>query len=150
MNRRLRHRRKPHGQRTGTMFRIYIGGLSIIALYMSIWVPDSLSADVAATVGGARLIWLQAILGACAVVDAIVNDLLPAQWHWSYALHRRHWVMVGMTFGFLAQIFTALWQLRLTGLEAYYGWNALMIMITAFPDAFQRLKDAKCQIANKS
>jgi hypothetical protein len=132
------------------MFRIYIGGLAIIALYMSIWVPDSLSASVAATSDGAMLIWAQAGLGACAIVDAVVNDLLPARWHWRLALRQRHYIMVGMAFCFLAQIFSALWQSRLTGLETYYSWNAVMITLAAFPDAYQRLKEAKCQKTNNS
>lgn len=132
------------------MFRISIGGLGVIALYMSIWVPDSLSYSVASTSDGATLIWAQALLGACAIVDAIVNDLLPKQWHWRLALRQRHFIMVGMAFCFLTQIFSALWQGRLTGLEAYYTWNAITIMVAAFPDAYQRLKDAKCQTANNS
>lgn len=132
------------------MFRIYIGGLAIIALYMSIWVPDSLSASVASTSDGAMLIWLQAVLGGCAIVDAVLNDVLPAQWHWHLALQQRHYIMVGMAFFFLTQIFTAVWQGRLTGLETYYFWNALAIMLAAFPDAYQRLKDATCQTTNNS
>jgi hypothetical protein len=143
-------RREILHQRDGSMFRIYIGGLAIIALYMSIEVPDSLSYSVASTSDGAMLIWAQAILGACAIVDAIVNDLLPARWHWRLALRQRHYIMVGMAFCFLTQIFSAIWQSRITGLEAYYIWNASMIMLAAFPDAYQRLKEAKCQTANNS
>ncbi|MDQ2821275.1 MAG: hypothetical protein M3Y65_12915 [Pseudomonadota bacterium] len=146
----MKERRKINSQRDGSMFRIYIGGLAIIALYMSIQVPNSLSNLVAATNDGAMLIWLQAILGGCAIVDAIVNDLLPAQWHWRLALRQRHYIMVGMAFCFLTQIFSAFWQDRLSGLEAYYTWNALMIMVAAFPDAQQRLKDVTCQTANNS
>lgn len=132
------------------MFRIYIGGLAVIALYMSIEVPGSLSATVASTSDGAALIWLQAVLGTCAIVDAVVNDLLPEQWHWRLALRQRHYIMVGMAFFFLTQIFSAVWQGRLTGLETYYTFNAVMIMAAAFPDAYQRLKESKCQTANNS
>lgn len=150
MNRRRLHRRKHGPQRSGAPFRIYVGGLAIIALYMSIEVPDSLSYSVAATSDGATLIWAQAALGGCAILDALINDLLPAQWRWRLALDQRHYIMVGMAFCFLAQIFSAVLLDRLTGLEPYYAWNALMIMIAAFPDAHQRLKDAKCQTANNS
>ena len=143
-------RRKIYTQRDGSMFRIYIGGLAMIALYMSIEVPESLSASVALTSDGSMLIWAQAVLGCCAIVDAIVNDLLPARWHWRLALQQRHYIMVGMAFCFLTQIFSAVWQGRLTGLETYYTWNALSIMLAAFPDAYQRLKDAKCQTPNNS
>lgn len=146
----MMERRKVYTQRDGSMFRIYIGGLAIIALYMSVEVPDSLSYAVASTSDGAMLILAQAFLGGCAIVDAVVNDLLPARWHWRLALRQRHYIMVGMAFCFLTQIFSALWQSRLTGLEAYYTWNAAMIMIAAFPDAYQRLKDVKCQTANNS
>lgn len=143
-------RRNTYTQRDGSMFRIFVGGMALIALYMSIEVPESLSYSVASTSDGAALIWAQAFLGACAIVDAIVNDLLPAHWHWRFALRQRHYVMVGMAFCFLTQIFSAVWQGRLTGLETYYTWNAVMIMIAAFPDAYQRLKDAKCQTPNNS
>lgn len=136
--------------RYGYMFRIYIGGLALIALYMSIEVPDSLSYSVASTSDGAALIWAQACLGACAIIDAVVNDLLPEQWHWCLALQQRHYIMVGMAFCFLTQIFSAVWQSRLTGLELYYTFNAVMIMIAAFPDAHQRLKEATCQTQNNS
>lgn len=143
-------RRRTRTPRDGSMFRIYIGGLAIIALYTSIWVPDSLSARVASTTDGATLIWAQSLLGAFAIIDAVVNDLLPPHWHWHLAMRQRHYLMVGMAFCFLAQIFTAVWQDRLTGIEAYYTLNAVMIMLAAFPDAHQRLKDAKCQTANNS
>ncbi|MDQ2821770.1 MAG: hypothetical protein M3Y65_15485 [Pseudomonadota bacterium] len=146
----MKERRQIQTQRDGSMFRIYIGGLAIIALYMSIEVQDSLSYSVASTADGAMLIWMQAVLGGCAIFDAIVNDLLPARWHWRLALRQRHYIMVGMAFCFLTQIFSALLQSRLTGLEAYYIWNASMIMLAAFPDAYQRMKEAKCQTANNS
>lgn len=146
----MNQQHQTHPPRHGYMFRISTGGLGLIALYMSIWVPESLSYSVASTSDGAALIWLQAVLGACAIVDAIVNDLLPERWHWRLALRQRHWIMVGMAFCFLTQIFSAVWQDKLTGLEVYYTWNAAMIMLAAYPDAHQRLKEAKCQTANNS
>lgn len=136
--------------RHGYMFRIYMGGLAIVSWYMSIWVSDSLAYSVASTCDGMVMTWAQAALGAAAIIDAIVNDLMPPQWHWRPALRQRHFIMVGMAFGFLTQIFSAVWQGRPSGLEAYYCLNALMIMIAAFPDAYQRLKDAKCQTPNNS
>ena len=143
-------RRQMQMQRHGYMFRIAMGGLAIVSWYMSIEVPDSLAYSVASTCDGMALTWMQAFLGACAIFDAVVNDLLPMQWHWRWALRQRHFIMVGMAFGFLTQIFSALWQGRPSGLEAYYSWLAFMIMVAAFPDAYQRLKDAKCQTPNNS
>lgn len=146
----IRHkdRREVYLQRSGSIFRIYMGGAACISWYTAIADPSSLMHSVAATVDGASAIWALMILGACAVVDAVVNDILPERWHWRVALRQRHYILVLMAFCYLAQIYTAFQTGRHISLAYSYLWNASMIMLAAFIDAHQRLKDAKCQIAN--
>lgn len=146
----MKSRREIYAQRSGSVFRIYMGGNACVSWYIAMTDPRSLLSSVAATWDGAALIWMLAALGACAVVDAVVNDLLPERWHWRVALRQRHFILVGMAFCFLTQIYISFAQGRSTGLVLYYLWNASMIMLAAFLDAHQRLKDAKCSTANNS
>lgn len=143
-------RREIYAQRSGSVFRIYMGGNACVSWYIAMTDSRSLISTVAATWDGAALIWMLMLLGVCAICDAVINDLLPERWHWRVALRQRHFILVGMAFCFLTQIYISFAQGRSTGLTFYYLWNACMIMLAAFLDAHQRLKDAKCQIANNS
>lgn len=144
----MKDRREIYVRRAGSVFRIYMGGNAIVSWYIAMTDPRALLHLVASTWDGATLIWMLMLLGGCAVIDAIVNDLLPERFHWRVALRQRHFILVGMAFCFLTQIYISFAQGRSTGLVFYYLWNASMIMLAAFLDAHQRLKDAKCSIAN--
>lgn len=143
-------RREIYMHRSGSVFRVYMGGNAIVSWYIAMTDNRSLLHSVSEAWDGAALMWILMVLGACAVVDAVVNDLLPQRYHWRVALRQRHFILVGMAFCFLTQIYIAFAQSRSTGLVLYYLWNASMIMLAAFLDAHQRLKDAKCLIARNS
>ena len=142
--------RRPHlnlsGHGSGTAFRIYMGGNAIVTWYIAMTDARSLMHVVASSGEGAALVWLLMILGACAVVDAVVNDVAPARFHWRIALRQRHFILTAMAFCYVAQLYVAFYSFRSTALLFYYLWNAGMIMLAAFLDAHQRSKDASCAI----
>lgn len=143
-------RRTLYLQRSGSIFRIYMGGAAIVSWYIAMTDPSALMHSAASTVDGASAVWALMVLGGCALVDAVVNDILPERWHWRVAVRQRHYILVGMAFCYLAQIYTAFELGRHISLAYSYVWNASLLMLAAFIDAHQRLKDAKCQIANNS
>lgn len=132
--------------RSGSAFRIYMGGNAIVTWYLAMTDVRSLMHVVAASGEGAVLAWLLMILGACAVVDALVNDVAPKRFHWRIAMRLRHHILTGMAFCYVAHLYVAFYSFRSTGLLMYYLWNASMIMLAAFLDAHQRSKDASCAI----
>lgn len=144
----MKDRREIYLKRSGSLFRIYIGGAAIVSWYTAMFDPTAMIYSVAATTDGAYAIWALMVLGACSMVDAVFNDVLPERYHWRVALRQRHYILVGMAFCYLAQIYTAINLGRHISLTYGYLWNASMIMFAAFLDAHQRLKDAKCQTAN--
>ena len=132
--------------RAGSVFRIYMGGNAIVTWYVAMTDARSLMHLVASTHEGATLVWMLMAFGAAAVIDAVVNDVLPRRWHWRVALRQRHFILAAMAFCYVAQLYVAFFNLRSTGLLLYYLWNAGMIMLAAFLDAHQRSKDATCVI----
>lgn len=128
--------------RSGSAFRIYMGGNAIVSWYIAMTDARALMHVVASSEEGAALVWLLMVLGACAMVDAIVNDLAPARFHWRVALRQRHFILTAMAFCYVAQLYVAFYSFRSTGLLLYYLWNASMIMLAAFLDAHQRSRDS--------
>lgn len=126
----------------GSVFRIYMGGNAVVTCFMAMTEGRSLMHVVAGSGEGAALIWLLMLAGAAAVIDAVVNDLLPKRFHWRVALRQRHFILAAMAFCYVAQLYVAFFSMRSTGLLLYYLWNAGMIMLAAFLDAHQRAKDA--------
>lgn len=115
--------------------------------YIGMTDTRSLMHVVASRGEGAALVWVLMVLGACAVLDAVINDLAPKRFHWRVALRRRHFILASMAFCYVAQLYVAFYSFRSTGLLLYYLWNACMIMFAAFLDAHQRSKDASCVMA---
>lgn len=135
------------GDRAGSVFRLYMGGNALVSWYNATNEPRSLSSLAASSPAGLMMIWLLAVIGIAAVVDAIVNDFLPQRFHWHLAVRQRHFILAGMAFCYVAQLYTEFFTLRSTGLLLSYGWNASIIMFIAFVDAHQRSKDATCVIS---
>jgi hypothetical protein len=146
----MKDRREIYLKRSGSLFRIFMGGAAVISWIIAMTDENALMYSVASTADGASAIWALMILGACLMADAVFNDILPDRWHWRVALRQRHYLLVGMAFCYLAQIYTAFELGRHISLVYDYLWRASIIMLAAFYDAHQRLKDAKCQISNDS
>jgi len=130
---------------TGSAFRIYMGGNAIVTWYRSIADPESSLYDFAKTYNGAALIWIMGMIGVAALIDAIVNDFMPARFKWKGAVQQRHFIMAGMAFCYAAQLYIALQENRPAGLLIFYIWNASIIMYVTFIDARQRARDAQWQ-----
>ena len=81
--------RSPGADHAGSIFRVYMGGNAIVTWYVAMTDARSLIHHVAATGEGAALIWMLMLVGAAAVIDAVVNDLLPPRFHWRVALRLR-------------------------------------------------------------
>lgn len=130
----------------GSIFRMYMGGNAIVSAYMAATEPRSLMFWVASTSAGAALIALLALVGVAAILDAVINDLMPKRFNWRVALRQRHFILAAMAFCYLAQLYVSFLQLRSSGLLIQYLWNVVAIMALAFLDAHQRSKDASCVI----
>lgn len=135
------------GERCGSLFRVYMGGSAIIGWYMAMYEPRSMMHLVAKSGDGAVLFWLLLVVGAAAMVDAIINDFLPARYHWRVAVRQRHMILTAMAFCYIAMLYVAFIHLRSSGLLIQFLWNVSTIMAVAFFDAHQRSKDASCAIA---
>jgi hypothetical protein len=128
------------------VFRIYMGGNAIVTWFIAMTDSRSLMHSMASTGEGSALIWMLMMVGVAAVLDAVINDLLPERFRWRVALRQRHFILAAMAFCYVAQLYVAFFNLRSTGLLLYYLWNAGMIMLATFLDAHQRSKDASCVI----
>jgi hypothetical protein len=146
-DRRTHDRRKSLSAHAGSVFRFYIGGNAIVSWYVAITDPRALMHLVAATPEGAVLIWAVMLIGAWALVDALINDVLPCRYRWPLALAQRHFILAGMAFCYMAQLYVAFYTSRPASLLVYYTWNAVAIMFVAFLDATQRAKDQACKIS---
>lgn len=140
--------RDPAGRSSavGAIFRVHIGGSAVVSWYVAMSDPRSLMHLVAETREGAVLLWLLMLMGMAALLDSVINDLLPARFQWRPALRQRHFILAALAFCYVAQLYVAFYHLRSTGLLLYYLWNAVTIMAVAFFDAHQRSKDATCSI----
>lgn len=134
------------GDRAGSIFRMYMGGNAIVSGYMALCEARSLMHLVASTVEGTVLIVMLTLAGLAALVDAVINDFLPDRFHWRVALRQRHFILMGLAFCYVAQLYVAFLYLRSAGLLIGYLWNVVAIMAVAFFDAHQRSKDAACVI----
>lgn len=130
----------------GSAFRLFVGGNAIVSWYTAMTDPRALMHLVAATTEGRALIWVLMLIGAWAMVDAVINDVLPERFHWRVALRQRHFILAGMAFCYMAQLYIAFATSWPASLLIYYTWNAGAIMIVAFIDALQRAKDHACKI----
>ena len=132
--------------RAGSAFRLYVGGNAIVSWYVAMTDPRALMHLAASSADGAVLVWAVMLIGAWALLDAFINDVLPARFHWRLALAQRHFVLAGMAFCYMAQLYIAYYTSRPASLLVYYIWNAAAIMVVAFIDAHQRAKDQACKI----
>ena len=130
--------------RAGSVFRMYVGGNAIVTWYVAMTDPRSLMHLVASTRDGAVLIWMLMVVGAAALLDAVVNDFLSDRFHWRIGRRQRHYILAALAFCYIAQLYVEFFNLRSGGLLAYYLWNAATIMFIAFIDAHQRNKDNQC------
>jgi len=132
--------------RAGSIFRVYMGGNAIVSAYLAVAEPRSLMHWVASTFEGAFLIGALAMVGAAAVLDAVINDFMPTRFNWRIAVRQRHFILAAMAFCYLAQLYVAFLYLRSSGLLIHYLWNVFAILAVAFFDAHQRCKDSSCVI----
>ena len=144
--RKMKLRQPDGGDRAGSIFRMYMGGNAMVNAYLAIFEPRSLMFWVASTAEGAALIFLLAIVGCAALLDAVINDFMPDRFHWRVAVRQRHFILAAMAFCYVAQLYVAFLYLRSTWLLINYLWNVGAIMAVAFFDAHQRSKDASCVI----
>lgn len=133
-----------HADHASTVFRIYVGGNAMVTWYVAMTDPRSLMHMVASTRNGAILIWLLMGVGLAALLDAVINDVLPTRFHWRPGRRQRHYILAALAFCYIAQLYVEFFNMRSGGLLAYYLWNAATIMTIAFIDAHQRNQDAQC------
>ncbi len=134
------------GDRAGAIFRLYMGGNACVTWFMALNEPRSIMSTITGTGAGELLVWLLLFVGLATVADAVINDLLPERYHWRVALRQRNFLLTGMAFCYMAQLYVGFYSLHSTALLVYYLWNTVMLMFVAFVDAHQRSRDATCVI----
>lgn len=133
------------GDRAGSVFRLYMGGSAIVTWFLA-GEPKTMLSLASLAAPGTLLIWCLMFIGMAAMVDAVVNDFMPERFHWKSAVKQRHFILSGMAFCYVAQLYVAFSTVHSTGMLLYYLWNASAIMFISFVDAHQRSKDATCVI----
>lgn len=100
-------------------------------------------------IGGMRMPFTPSLVTALLVVglvglfDVLINDVLPARFHWRTVERNRHYVLAAMAFCYMAQLFVAFSAVRESGLFYYYLLNAFALMAVATVDATQRSRCEK-------
>jgi hypothetical protein len=123
-----------------------MGGNAIVSWFIAGSDPRSLASLTAASTDGAILVWVLALIGVALLLDAGVNDFLPARFRWRTAVRQRHFILMAMAFCYCAQLYVGLSNYTSIALLVYYLWNVCAIMLVTFVDANQRSRDATCVI----
>lgn len=127
--------------------RLCLGGQGIISSYTAITNPVSTLHAVARTPDGGYLIWFMGLLGCIAVVDLLVNDVLPeqvklgsrlVQLNWSRTWSYRHWIFIGIAGSYLGQIPFADVSQQSFSISVVCGFWCVMNIVAAFLDAGDR------------
>jgi hypothetical protein len=128
------------------ILRTHMGVIALISWALAMTDARSLAYLIASQREGLLIAGLTGIVGAVALLDAVINDLLPVRFHWRSALQQRHFIILALSFCYGAQYYVASNTTNSTVLLLYYLWNAILLMCVAFVDAHQRSKDATCVI----
>lgn len=126
---------------------MYVGGSAILNGFLAHYESRSLMHLVASFPEGAVLISILTLVGVAVLMDALINDFLPARFDWAAAVRLRHFLLAALAFCYVAQLYVVFQYLRSPGLLIHYLWSAGAIIAVAFFDAHQRSKDATCVIA---
>lgn len=127
-----------------TLLRVYIGGNAIISWYLAISDPRSLVGINALLSDGMPLVWFQAFIGICILMDLVINDFMPKRVTWKNALKYRHVLFSSLAFSFVGQVFSAAMSHQTAANIVYYVFNASIIMLASIVDAKKRSRDAEC------
>lgn len=127
-----------------TLLRVYIGGNALISWYIAISDPLSIVGLNAILSEGMPLVWFQATMGLCILMDTIINDFLPVKYKWEKALKYRHILFSALAFSFVGQLFSAAMAHQSAANIIYYVFNASIIMLASIQDAKKRSRDAEC------
>ncbi len=106
---------------------------ALCAIYMAlaaIGSPCSLAAlmvDFSGT-AGALISCGTAVLAASLLADVLINDVMPAQFALPWAVHLRHWIYVGVAFGYLVPPFVAVQVFRSAGI-GFGDWASYALHI---------------------
>lgn len=127
--------------------RLCLGGQALISSYTSVTNPVSTLHAVTRTVDGSYLIWFMGLLGVIAVLDLLINDVLPesisvgsrlVQLNWNRTWKYRHWLFIGISGCYLGQIPFAEVSRQSFSISLVCGFWCLMNIVAAFLDAGDR------------
>lgn len=131
------------------------------ALYMAATAfesPYSLAALMVDFSGAAgRLISCgTAALAVSLLADVVVNDVMPCRFALPWAVTLRHWIYVGVAFGYLVPPFVAVQVLRAAGV-GFGDWAAYALhvgmavfgVVLALRDAVQKHRTQRGMVCNK-
>lgn len=131
--------------------RLYVA-LATLAAIVATWLePDALSHRLISNTGdqGWALVWILALVSIAAVVDVVVNDLLPERFHLRATMRRRHLIYIALAVGIFCMSYAFL--VGAAGADGAwfrplvlpYWLNGAVAAAVAFLDLFQRHRAPK-------
>lgn len=87
-----------------------------------------------ASSGGAISIVLMASLAVLALLDVIINDILPVRFHFKFPIRIRHLVFCMLAASQLGLIYNNVINDRYDALLLKYAWDALISIVVVFAD----------------
>lgn len=140
----------------GAFFRFAAGGDAIVSWYNSFSDPTARMFRIAQTQDGGTLIWMMGLIGMIVVLDVLLNDCTPDEFHfgrrtipirWKRAFKYRHFFFVALAFCYAAHPFVAERGGYAVSSALYFYWNASINIGLAFFDAKERTRDTGWQRA---
>lgn len=135
------------GDLSSPYIRLILGGQALLNSYTSITNPSSALHDVARTIDGGYFMWAMGLIGIIAIIDMVVNDVLPEavtvgdrifRLSWDRTWSFRHWFFLGIAGCYLAQIaFSDVSSQALSITVICIFWTCMNIL-GAFVDAGER------------
>lgn len=124
------------------MARLLVAVNALVACALLLLAPDSSLAKAIRATGVFGDIALVALIfvGALALVDTVINDLLPARYVLECALRYRHTVYLLISLWCLSMIFVIVKTQGTTETLAYYGLVAMAAFTVAVMDIRDRVK----------
>lgn len=126
----------------GSLIRTYFSLQALHTAFSGFFESKSLHFLVTQQAGqlGVYVVAFAGALGLVALIDTVVNDLLPPKYSFNNGLEHRHLVFMFLALVQAAELFVAVHYVRSLGLSLYCILNVIFITIAAFQDVQIRYK----------
>lgn len=129
---------------SGVALRLYVALIALFSAFVGFVEPRSLMYIIAANGGlaGEILLWAFAVIGALAVVDVIVNDVLPDTYVLKPGLRWRHIIYMSISIAYALELFIGYRYTEVWATFPIFTVHAVFAAIAAFVDVLHRFANA--------